>query len=135
MRFDYVIKHVPGKSLHTADALSRAPLKHTMDSDEQAQVEEIEFHVSEVISALPVSSTRLTAFSQAQAEDSLDSMQYIDFLLHKWMARQTIHARIYETLLEPSRRFLLTSQSSMYCIKIALQSQNNCKRKSYRSCT
>ena len=29
MRFDYVIHHVPGKSLYTADALSRVPLSHS----------------------------------------------------------------------------------------------------------
>ena len=38
MRFDYIIKHVPGKSLHTADTLSRAPLKITADSDELLEI-------------------------------------------------------------------------------------------------
>jgi len=69
MRFDYVIKHVPGKSLHTADALSRAPLKHTMDSDEQAQVEEIEFHVSEVISALPFPTAQMDGQTNHPCQD------------------------------------------------------------------
>ena len=73
MRFDYVIKHVPGKSLHTADALSRAPLEYTVDSDELMEIQEIECHISTVVDTLPVSSTRLTAISQAQANDPVCS--------------------------------------------------------------
>ena len=59
MRFDYVIKHVPGKSLHTADTLSRAPLEYTVDSDELMEIQEIECHISTVVDTMPVSSTRL----------------------------------------------------------------------------
>ena len=69
MRFDYVIKHVPGKSLHTADALWQAPLEYTVDSDELMEIEEIECHIPTVVDTLPVSSTRLTAITQAQADD------------------------------------------------------------------
>ena len=69
MRFDYVIKHVPGKSLHTADALSRAPLEYTVDSDELMEIQEIECHIPIVVDTLPVSSTRLTAITQAQADN------------------------------------------------------------------
>ena len=73
MRFDYVIKHVPGKSLHTADALSRAPLKYTTDSDELMEIQEIECHISIVVDTLPISSTILTAITQAQANDPVCS--------------------------------------------------------------
>ena len=44
MRFDYVIKHVPGKSLYTAAALSRAPLEYTVDSAKLMEIQEIECH-------------------------------------------------------------------------------------------
>ena len=60
MRFDYIIKHVPGKSLHTADALSQAPLEYTVDSDKLMEIQEIECHIPTVVDTLPVSSTRLT---------------------------------------------------------------------------
>ena len=55
MRFDYVI-HVPGKSLHTADALSQAPFEYTVDSDKLMEIQEIECHISTVVDTLPVSS-------------------------------------------------------------------------------
>ena len=73
MRFDYIIKHVPGKSLHTADALSQAPLEYTVDSDELMKIQEIQYHISTVVDILPVSSTRLTAITQAQANDPVCS--------------------------------------------------------------
>ena len=73
MRFDYIIKHVPGKSLHTADALSRAPLEYTVDSDELMEIQEIECHISTIVDTLPVSSTRPTAITQVQANDPVCS--------------------------------------------------------------
>ena len=65
IRFDYIIKHVPGKSLHTADTLSRAPLKSSVDSDELMEIQDVEFYISTVISTLPVSNTRLNVIAQA----------------------------------------------------------------------
>ena len=73
MRFDYVIKHVPGKSVHTTDALSQAPLEYTVDSDELMEIQEIEWHISTVVDTLPVSSTKLTAITQAQVNDPVCS--------------------------------------------------------------
>ena len=46
MRYDYEIKHVPGKLLHTADALSRAPLKDTINPNELVQVRNRASHVT-----------------------------------------------------------------------------------------
>ena len=73
MKFDYVIKRVPGKSLHTADAPSQAPLEYTVDSDELMEIQEKECHISTVVDTLPVSSTRLTVITQAQANDPVCS--------------------------------------------------------------
>ena len=73
MRFDNIMKHVPSKSLHTADALSRAPLEYTVDSDKLMEVQEIEYHISTVVDTLPVSSTRLTPITHAQANDPVCS--------------------------------------------------------------
>ena len=50
MRFDYTVRHVPGKSLYTADTLSQAPLPHSEgDYHNAASIEE---QVLEVISQL-----------------------------------------------------------------------------------
>ena len=73
IKFDYVIKHVPGKSLHTAEALSQAPFEYTVDSDKLMEIQEIECHISIVVNTLPVSSTRLTAITHAQTNDPVCS--------------------------------------------------------------
>ena len=57
MRFDYIIKHVQGKSLNTVDAMSRAPFKYTVDSDKLMEIQEIECHSSTVVDTLPASSS------------------------------------------------------------------------------
>ena len=89
MRFDYVIKHVPGKSLHNADALSRAPLEHTVDSNELMEIQEIECHISTVVDTLPVSSTRLTAITQAQANDPVCST-LISYCSNGWPVKSSL---------------------------------------------
>ena len=69
MRFDYTVSHVPGKSLYTADTLSRAPLPHSeRDYNNAASVEE---QVLQVISQLPASKDYLQLYRQAQASDAL----------------------------------------------------------------
>ena len=89
MSYDYEIRHVPGKLLHTADALSRAPLKNAISPNELVQVEEMEFHMSSVTSTLPVSSSRLTSFSQDQADDSVCS-SLISYCRNGWPKKSSL---------------------------------------------
>ena len=63
MQFNYIIKHVPGKSLHTADTLSRAPLKQPVDYNEQLEIQDVEYHIATVIATLLVSRTKLNAIA------------------------------------------------------------------------
>ena len=69
MRFHFKeIKHVPGKKVYIADALSRLQtrnqtVKPTIDDDE------MHAHVESVISSLPASDTRLQQIMEAQEED------------------------------------------------------------------
>ena len=65
MCFSYTICHMPGKELYTADALSRAPLPTSNDT----QTEHIEQFVSTVVSTLPASTNWLQEYRTAQLAD------------------------------------------------------------------
>ena len=66
-RFTYLIHHVPGKDLHTADALSRAPLTSTSNDDVLEELAEL--LVAANINHLPAGKERLEAYRQAQKAD------------------------------------------------------------------
>ena len=89
MRFDYIIKHVPDKSLHTTDTLSRAPLKHPADCNEQLEIQDVEYHIETVIATLPVSRTKLNTIAQAQATDQVCST-LISYCSHGWPDRSSL---------------------------------------------
>lgn len=57
-RFDYTIHHVPGKELHTADALSRSPLSIASVDTQN----ELENFVDAITSVLPASSNHLEEY-------------------------------------------------------------------------
>ena len=59
MRFNYTVIHVPGKSLCTADALSRSPVNTGSHSDSKFQ-QETDAYVNLLIQNLPVTDKRLT---------------------------------------------------------------------------
>ena len=81
MRFDYTVSHVPGKSLYTADTLSRAPLPHSeRDYNNAASIEE---QVLQVISQLPASKDYLQLYRQAQASDALCT-QLLHYCHYGW---------------------------------------------------
>lgn len=67
-RFSYEVKHVPGKFLHTADVLSRAPL--SASSDEHIEEEKkVQCMVSAQIQSLPISDTLLREIQKHQEND------------------------------------------------------------------
>ena len=65
-RLSYDIKHVPGKELHTADALSRALLA---DQDVQNTSSHCDLAVLSIISYLSASNQKLKVYKQAQSND------------------------------------------------------------------
>ena len=69
-RFDYSIKHVPGKLLYTADTLSRAPTSDVSVDALQSEAE-VEAFIDSVTSSLPASTQRLETYRIGQAEDSV----------------------------------------------------------------
>lgn len=63
MRFQYTIQHVPGKSLYTADTLSRAPLKDPSDTA-AVSCGETEQFVQAIRAVLPASADRLEVYTK-----------------------------------------------------------------------
>ena len=86
-RFEYVVSHVPGKELYTADTLSRAPPR---DGTMPSHLEEItEAFVKEVtIPSLPAGTTTLANYRQAQQQDRESSL-LIQYCQSGWPAKQT----------------------------------------------
>ena len=69
MRFQYNIKHVPGKTLYTSDTLSRAPLSTTLDKSTSMSINDIEMFVQTITNSLPADKDRLNGYREAQATD------------------------------------------------------------------
>ena len=70
MRFSYTVVHVPGKDLHIADTLSRAPQATSHPNDTELQ-EEISCYVAEVMTTLPASDRKLEEIRIHQDEDEI----------------------------------------------------------------
>jgi transposase InsO family protein len=84
-RFDYDIRHVPGKLLYTADTLSRAPTPHSTD-DLESQ-EEAELLVETITSHLPASPQTLQEYREAQQTDPVCSTVR-NYCRHGWPDRK-----------------------------------------------
>ena len=69
MRFQFSISHVPGKSLITADALSRAPAPNTTTDDQWSLGEEVEAYVDGVFQTIPATERCLEEIRMHQKED------------------------------------------------------------------
>lgn len=84
MLFDYVIQYVPGKLQVTADALSRAPLIHSVeDSSQDSCIFEVDCHASSTLRYLPASSPKLQEITILQKDDGLLS-DVISYCLQGW---------------------------------------------------
>ena len=69
MRFHFTIHHVPGKTLYTANTLSRAPLQNSTQAEITTSTE-VEHFVDAIRAVLPASTDHLKAYAQAQANDT-----------------------------------------------------------------
>ena len=87
-RFQYTIHHVPGKTLYTADTLSRAPSTKPSSLISHRSTEVKQF-IQSVIAALPASSNRLDSYSRAQATDQVCS-KLIEYCKTGWPARNEL---------------------------------------------
>uniref|UniRef100_A0A3B1J669 ribonuclease H n=1 Tax=Astyanax mexicanus TaxID=7994 RepID=A0A3B1J669_ASTMX len=73
MRYSYKISHVPGKSLWTADTLSRAPLLKKTDNADEELMESTNIYMDSIIEHLPASSTYLDGLREHLKADSVCS--------------------------------------------------------------
>ena len=89
MRFQYSIQHVPGKTLYTADTLSRAPVKDISDDSSSYSSQEIEQFVQAITAAFPASPDRLDSYRKAQSEDSICS-KLIEYCISGWPNRNNL---------------------------------------------
>ena len=64
LRFTFTVSHVPGKSLITADTLSRAPV--AQQDDQNCTEEEIDLYVQYVLASIPASNTQLERIRETQ---------------------------------------------------------------------
>ena len=71
MRFHNSIEHVPGKSLHTADTLSRAPLHDATTTADTHLEEDTCVFVNHVLESLPACDKRLEELRVHQLEDEI----------------------------------------------------------------
>ena len=71
MWFQFSISHVPGKSLTTADALSRAPAPDTLSEEDGVLGEEVKAYVNEIIQSIPATERRLEEIKMHQGEDEI----------------------------------------------------------------
>ncbi|XP_033098534.1 uncharacterized protein K02A2.6-like, partial [Anneissia japonica] len=68
MRYDYDPIYVPGKDMHAADTLSRAPLESTENAKDALETQ-VEAYVNCVVGNLPASDKRLQQIRDATAAD------------------------------------------------------------------
>ena len=80
---------MPGKTLYTADTLSRAPLEETQDASSSLSSQNIEQFVQAIIAALPASPDRLDSYRKPQAEDSICS-RLIEYCSSGWLNRNKL---------------------------------------------
>ena len=89
MRFRYTIHHAPGKTLYTADMLSRAPIQEFSEKDISLTPEETEKFVEVVVASLPANQDRLDDYSKAQTEDRVCS-KLIEYCTKGWPTRNKL---------------------------------------------
>ena len=83
MRFTYSISHVPGKSLYTADTLSRAPLVRPLNREEEKLEVDVQAYVDSIVKYLPATEDRLEDFRSQQQQDEI-TRQLITYCSEGW---------------------------------------------------
>ena len=90
-RFDYIVCHVPGKLLYTADALSRAPLNDVVDAVWFGK--EADFFADQVVTSLPASVKRLREYKEGQDIDT-ECAKAKAYCLTDWPSRSELEPNL-----------------------------------------
>ena len=108
-RYDFTIKHVPGKHLYTADTLSRSPLT----ARESTDLEQLaELAAAAIVTHLPASQDRLDVYRQAQIEDPTCSIVR-EYCHTGWPERSSIDPQV--KVFWDKRGELIVSQELLLC--------------------
>lgn len=109
MRYRYTITHVPGKSLTTADTLSRAPLKNSGVINGDGLMEETNIYVDAVMANLPASETYLSELRKQLSADSICA-EVMRYCAEGWPDRSRL-----DTLVRPywAERAVLSTHNGL----------------------
>ncbi|KAJ0023870.1 hypothetical protein NQD34_003769 [Periophthalmus magnuspinnatus] len=83
MRYSYNVQYAPGKSLWTADTLSRSPLKAPMIKADKELMESTDIYVDSIVTNLPVSSSYMQTLKEQLKLDSVCS-RVMDMCTQGW---------------------------------------------------
>ena len=89
MRFSYTISHEPGKSLHTADILSRDPISRSLNLQEKKLENDVKAYVDYVVQYLPATEDRLEDIRVQQHQDEV-TRRLIDYCPEGWPERSQL---------------------------------------------
>lgn len=89
MRSSYTTFHTPGKSLTSADTLSRAPLTNAVTSSDNDLMEDTNIYVESVMEPLPTSDRYLTELCE-QLQDNSGCAQVIKYCVEGWPDRNQL---------------------------------------------
>ena len=82
MRYQFSISHVPGKDLHIADTLSRAPTSTNTPTDDLF-CQQVDHFVHLVTESLPITEARLLQIAQMQEQDAV-CQELKEYCLNGW---------------------------------------------------
>ena len=93
MRFNAIVRHVPGKDLVIADTLSRKPLPHT--SDDEVKEDQVAEYVEAVESLWPASDSGLGKIRTATAQDPV-LQTVVTYINQGWPQNVSLQLRPYQ---------------------------------------
>ena len=116
-RFLYSVEHVPGKSIYTADTLSRS-LAPSTDSDGAVSSRDVNCFIDAIITSLPASTDRLQTYKAAQEEDQI-CKQIITYCKQGWPEKQ-VRSKQFNSYWGARHKFTIVDGLLLYgsCIVI-----------------